>query len=187
VVVCRQSGYRAMDICPDKDTMWVQNAGLNTAPCMYHKLIHLDAGGKYRVTSDCEDVNNMQHVPWFILPPAQEWYYKSRNPSYRELPPFRADCMGSAGLNSMELIYPKQLTKIYVPVELDGKKGKCVFEVAHRRSNATIYWHLDNDYVGETKGIHQMGLSPDAGIHVLTLVDENGETLVQKFEIIDKE
>ena len=187
IAVCRQSGYRAMDICPDKDSMWVPNSGLKTPPCSHHRLVHLDASGKYRVTSDCEDVNNMQHVPWFVLPPAQEWYYKSKNPSYKELPPYRPDCMNPAGMNSMELIYPKLLTKIYVPVELDGKKGKCIFEVAHRRSNATIFWHLDNDYIGETKGIHQMGLSPDAGMHTLTLVDENGETLVQKFEIVDKE
>ena len=187
IAVCHQSGFRAMDICPDKDSMYVQNAGLNTPPCSHHKLIHLDASGKYRVTGDCEDVNNMKHVAWFVLPPAQEWYYKSKNSSYQDLPPWREDCIGSTGIGSMELIYPKQLKKIYVPIELDGKKGKCVFELAHRRSNAIIYWHLDNDYVGETKGIHQMGLSPDAGIHTLTCVDENGETLVQKFEIVEKE
>jgi penicillin-binding protein 1C len=187
IAVCRQSGYRCMDICPDKDSMWVQHAGLHTPPCSSHRMVHLDPSGKFRVTSECVNVSDMQHVPWFVLPPAQEWYYKSKNPNYRELPPFRPDCGGTSGLNSMELIYPKQLTKIYVPVELDGSKGKCVFEVAHRRSNATIYWHLDSDYIGETKGIHQMGLSPSAGVHTLTLVDEDGETLVQKFEILDKE
>lgn len=185
IAVCRQSGCRASDICEPVDTMWVQKAGLKTKPCSYHRLVHLDASGLYRVTSECEDVGSMQHRSWFVLPPAQEWYYKSKNPTYRELPPFRADCAGGA-ISSMELIYPKQFSQIYVPVELDGKMGKAVFEVAHRRPSATVHWHLDDQYLGSTSGIHQMGLSPDEGEHILTLVDGNGETLSQKFEIVSK-
>lgn len=185
IAVCRQSGYRASDICEPIDTMWVQRPGLRTKPCTYHRLVHLDASGMHRVTSECEDVNNMQHRSWFVLPPAQEWYYKSKNPTYRELPPFRSDCAGGI-ISSMELIYPKQVTQIYVPVELDGTMGKTVFEAAHRRPNATIHWHIDDEYMGSTAGIHQMGLAPDEGEHILTLVDENGETLSQKFEIVSK-
>jgi penicillin-binding protein 1C len=84
----------------------------------------------------------------------------------------------------MEIIYPKQLSKIYVPIELDGKLGKTIFHVAHRISKTTIYWHLDDIYIGNTQGVHQMALSPDEGLHTLTLVDETGETIVQKFEIV---
>ena len=86
----------------------------------------------------------------------------------------------------MEIIYPKQSTKIHVPIEIDGTPGKTVFEVAHRNSSAIIYWHLDDRYLGYTKNFHQMALRPEQGTHTLTLVDENGETLVQKFEIMGK-
>ena len=125
----------------------------------------------------------MVHKSWFVLPPAQEWYYKSKNSSYRELPPLRPDCTTS-GLRSMELIYPRQFHKIYVPLELDGTRGKTVFEVAHRNPNTTIHWHLDNNYIGSTKRLHQMGLMPSPGEHIHTVVDEKGETLVQRFEVI---
>ncbi len=182
-VVCHQSGCRASDICTPLDTIWIQKAGLRSEPCKYHHMIHLDESGKYRVNGNCEDVNKMQHVSWFVLPPAMEWYYKSKNPSYKELPPFRKGCETN-GLNAMEIIYPKQLSKIYVPVELDGTVGKTVFQVAHRKANSLIYWHLDGTYIGSTQGIHQMGLNPDEGVHILTLVDENGESIVQKFEIV---
>ena len=114
-----------------------------------------------------------------------EWFYKSKNPSYRELPPLRSDCETS-GLSAMEIIYPKQFSKIYVPVELDGTMGKTVFQVAHRKANTLIYWHLDGVYIGSTQTVHQMGLSPDEGIHTLTLVDEEGESIVQQFEIVSK-
>ena len=139
--------------------------------------------GKYRVNSNCEDINKMQHISWFVLPPAMELYFKSKNANYKELPPFRSDCETN-GLSAMEIIYPKQFSKIYVPIELNGTLGKTIFHVAHRMANSIIYWHLDDLYIGSTQGIHQMALSPDEGIHTLTLVDETGESLVQKFEIV---
>lgn len=185
IAVCRQSGCRATDICTPVDTVWIQKAGLRSGPCPYHRLIHLDAGGNYRVTSNCEDVNNIQNVSWFVLPPAMEWFYKSKNPSYKELPPYRAGCE-SGPISAMEIIYPKQFSKIYVPVELDGSMGKTIFEVAHRKADAVIYWHLDGKYIGSTQHIHQMGLAPEEGLHTLTLVDEDGESIVQQFEIVSR-
>ena len=105
---------------------------------------------------------------------------------YSELPAFRSDCKTSTNGSSMELLYPKQESKIFVPVELDESTGKVVFRVAHRKTETTIYWHLDDNYIGSTKGLHEMGFSPEPGKHTLTLVDENGETISQKFEIIGK-
>ncbi len=187
VPVCRYSGYRASDVCDVVDSVWVQNSGLKTIPCPFHQIVHLDNTGKWRVTSDCEDISNMIHVPWFVLPPAQEWYYKSKNPEYKVLPPFRSDCIsGNSTVNSMELIYPKSNAKIYVPVEIDGTIGKTVFQVAHRRPQTTIYWHIDGEYLGMTTEFHQMELSPSKGIHTLTLVDQYGETLIRQFEILGK-
>jgi penicillin-binding protein 1C len=185
VAICHQSGARASDICEPIDTVWIQNTGLRSESCKYHQLIHLDASGKYRVNSICENVNKMQHVSWFVLPPALEWYYKSKNAAYKELPPFRSDCE-STGISAMEIIYPKQFSKIYVPVELNGTMGKTVFQVAHRKANTTIYWHLDGNYLGSTQNVHQMGLSPDEGAHLLTLVDQEGESIIQRFEIVSK-
>lgn len=185
VAICHESGCRATELCQPIDSVWVQKNGLRTEACPYHRLIHLDKSGTYRVNSDCENVQNMQHVSWFVLPPAMEWYYKSKNPSYKELPPLRADCQGSS-VNAMEIIYPKMFSKIYVPVELDGSAGKTIFEVAHRKANAIIYWDLDGVYIGSTQNNHQMGLAPEEGIHTLTLVDQDGESLVQQFEIISR-
>lgn len=183
--ICRESGYRALPVCENKVSQWIPPAGDRTKPCPYHRTIHLDAAGKWRVNSDCDQVSNMTHRSWFVLPPGMEWYYRTRNPTYKELPAFRPDCR-TAGHSSMELIYPKQESRIFVPVELDEETGKTVFRAAHRKSDAMIYWHLDDQYMGSTTGIHQFGLAPAPGTHTLTLVDENGESISQKFEIIGK-
>ncbi|MFM2049023.1 MAG: penicillin-binding protein, partial [Bacteroidota bacterium] len=49
-----------------------------------------------------------------------------------------------------------------------------------------LYWHLDDDFIGETIQIHQMALCPIVGKHTLTLVDENGITMKCDFEIVAK-
>lgn len=186
--VCRQSGYRAGEFC-ETDTVWLPRSGLKARICPYHQLLHLDAGGQWQVNSACESPARMQHRPWFVLPPVEEFYFKNKNPAYLPPPPFRPDCLGTPAAHEqspMQLIYPKQLARIYVPVELDGKLGSTVFQVAHRAPETEIFWHLDGLYLGSTRTFHQMALQPPVGPHVLTLVDRAGYRLEQAFEIIGK-
>jgi len=184
--VCRQSGYKAGEYCKDMLDELVAPAGEKTGLCPYHKLVHLDRTGNYRVTDACEAPADMQHVPWFILPPAMEYYYKIKNSDYRSLPAFKPGCESPEQHYVMDMIYPKNNVSIYVPVEFDGTRGKVVLNATHRNTDAKIYWHIDGEYVATTKTYHQLAVSPAPGKHTLTLVDENGERLVQTFIILDK-
>ena len=103
------------------------------------------------------------------------------------LPPFRPGCTQNAGNRNMDLIYPKDGSTLYVPVDLDGKTGSTVFKAAHHNPDAIIYWHLDDQFIGSTKQSHQMALSPERGFHRLTLVDQYGESISTGFEILSKE
>ena len=86
----------------------------------------------------------------------------------------------------MEIIYPKEATKIYIPVDINGKLSRTVFKVAHRKPETTIYWHLNNEFVGSTAQFHNLELQPSPGKHQLTLVDHDGYSLHQQIEIIKK-
>ncbi|MBI9038992.1 MAG: penicillin-binding protein 1C [Bacteroidales bacterium] len=185
ISICQKSGHRASSICNPVDSMWVQLAGLRTSPCPYHKTIHLDKNN-HRVTSDCENVTNMIHQSWFVLPPVQELYYKFKNSDYIILPPFRDDCENKTTENSLQFIFPKENSKISIPIELDGSQGKAIFEAAHRFPETKVFWHLDETYIGLTENYHQMEVSPPIGKHSITIVDENGERISIDFEIIDK-
>ncbi len=187
VSICKDSGHRAGKNCPNIGERYISKTGLKTASCPYHQLVHLDVSEQYRVSSNCEEISNMVHKSWFVLPPIEEYYYKKRHPAYKVIPPIRNDCQTiNTHVAAMQIIYPKNNAKIYVPKELGGLPGKTVFQVAHRQNGMTIYWHIDNDYVGLTKGKHQLSLHPDEGIHVLTLVDEKGNTVQRKFKIISE-
>ncbi len=186
IKVCKQSGYRAGEFCEDTYDEIVPKGGLNAPVCPYHQLVHLTADGKWQVTGNCVPPDQIVNKKWFVLPPSMEYYYKSRSYEYHLLPPFRPDCAQSERGNPMEVVYPKDGAKIYVPLEADGSRGRVIFDAANRQAGVKIFWHLDDDYVGETKDFHQIALNPPPGKHTLTLVDGNGNEVHVGFEVLSK-
>ena len=187
-LVCRQSGMRAGEFC-EADTTWIPESGLKATACQYHQLLHLDLSGQYQVNGDCESPSAMQHRPWFVLPPIEEHYFKNKNPWYVSPPPLRADCVGAQSAqrhSPMQWIYPKESTRIYVPIDLNGQLSSTIFQIAHRVADTEVYWHLDGVYLGSTKTFHQMALQPSIGQHHLAVVDKAGFRLEQTFEIVGK-
>ncbi len=186
MAICKLSGYKAGPQCEDKQYQWIQPNGVKTTLCPYHRTVHLDAAEKFQVNNNCYSVSNMRHKSWFVLPPTMEYYYKVKNASYQMLPPFMEGCEADQS-NLMEMIYPKANASIYIPLEIDGKRGKVVFNVAHRDDNSTIHWHIDEEYIGSTNGYHQLALTQIPGKHKLTLVDQKGNQLTQFFTILEKD
>lgn len=186
--VCAHSGMRAGPHCSRTRAQLVPRAGLASPPCAYCRLVHVDAPAEWQVHGDCEPVSQIRAASWFVLPPAMEMHYRRRHADYQPPPPFRADCRahGSAAQTAAALscVYPKEAAQVYVPIEMNGGLGRIVFEAAHRNAEASVYWHLDDEYYGETRDIHQLALAPAPGPHVLTLVDENGETVRRRFTVI---
>jgi penicillin-binding protein 1C len=186
VKVCRQSGDRAGEYCEETDDIWVPKSGLKAPVCPYHQLVHLSMDGKWQVTGNCMPPNQILNKKWFVLPPSMEYYYKTKNYQYHVLPPFKPGCTQAESANPMEVIYPKEGAKIYVPLEADGIRGRVIFNAAHRQSGVKIFWHLDDQYVGETKDFHQVALNPSPGKHILTLIDGNGNSIYVSFEVLKK-
>lgn len=187
IPVCRQSGFRANIDCPDVDTLFMPPNAEKAPLCAYHKIVNLDPSGSYRVTEQCESPASMQQKSWFILSPAMEYYYRQRNADYKVLPPFKPGCEFQETGRAMEIIYPQEGAKIYVPLEINGKKGNTVFTAAHRKVGAKIFWSLDDGFVGTTENFHQLALDPVVGKHIITLVDESGASISRQFEILDKD
>lgn len=191
VTICKKSGHRASEICDDLEMVRVPKRGVNTEPCPYHRLVHLDATGQFRVHSDCESPYNMVHKAWFVLSPAMEEWYRKKHVDYQDLPAWRDDCKEAAQAESnspaMEFVYPRTASKVYVPIDLNGNMSSVVFEVAHRRQGSKVHWHLDKEYLGATETFHQMALSPPTGPHTITLVDDEGIRMQKTFEVISKQ
>lgn len=179
--LCAASGYRAGPDCPETREEWIPETGLRSDACPYHTVVTLDTTETYRVNSSCASPREMVPRSWFILPPAMEYYYRMRNPSYRTLPPFRQGCSDDKTVPSMEFIYPPRDARIFIPRSLQGQMMSMLPEIAHRRGNALVYWHLDNNYIGMTRFLHQTEIRVGEGEHVITAVDDEGMTVSRKF------
>jgi len=180
--ICTKSGYLAQDDCP-KSKQLIPRNGTKTALCPYHKLVHLDATEQYRVNSSCENIENIVNKKWFVLPPVMEWYYKSNHIDYKPLPPFRDDCQQTQQA-SMDFIYPKTNSKIYLTKDFNSKIQPVILKVAHSNKEAKLYWYVDNVYKGTTQTFHEMQIEANTGFHYITVVDEYGNEIKRKVEIV---
>ncbi|HXK12520.1 MAG TPA: penicillin-binding protein 1C [Vicinamibacteria bacterium] len=189
VDVCARSGMRAGPSCETRRAELVPTGGLDSPPCTFCRLVHTDPTGQWQVHADCEPVETIRTAPWFVLPPALEVHYRRLHADYRPPPPFRPDCraqMGAAGAAALSFVYPREGASVLVPLEMDGSTGRVVFEAAHRDKAARVFWHLDDEYLGETIDVHEMALAPRPGPHVLVLVDERGETVRRRFTVVGR-
>lgn len=182
VEVCEQSGSLANEGCPTRKE-WIPLKGKTSALCSYHKRIQLDASEKFRVNSNCESVENMVVKYWFVLPPVMQWYYKSNHIDYQMLPPFREDCVGNTS-GTMDFIYPKNNSKIYLTKNFDSQLQPLIMKVAHSQSDAILYWYVNEIFLGTTTVFHEKSILAKAGKHIITVVDGNGNEISRKIKIV---
>ncbi|MCI2082754.1 MAG: penicillin-binding protein 1C [Bacteroidales bacterium] len=178
VEVCSKSGFPVSPACESSIVVKVPaKTACTPGRCPYHRIVHLSPDMKYVVDSDVCPVSEIMNVPWFVLPPTEEWYYERIHPEYKPLPPLHpllALRRATDGENPVEIIYPVPGQTIIATRGLDGRKKGAVFRAADRNTGSTLFWHLDGKYIGSTTDNHNMLVIPSGGKHVLTLVDQSG-------------
>lgn len=183
IEVCAKSGYRPGVNCEERISIKVPS-GNKVKVCAWHQKIHLIEDGLCRVNSGCYSVAKMQHRNWFVLPPAMEYYYRQNNVLYSTLPPLLPGCLETH--QQMEFIYPREWNKLFIPVDLDGTPGELIFDLAHRQNNVSVFWYLDEVFLGKTAGIHQLQIRPEKGWHKITVTDSFGNSLGKRFLVVNK-
>jgi penicillin-binding protein 1C len=182
--ICKKSGCLAGRYCNETEKVSILPAGFKAKICPYHSIVHLSDDEQFRVFADCYPSDKMINKSWFVLPPIQEWFYKKRHPEYKTLPPISPECNDNqAAFKPMEFIYPNTYNTIRLSKQLDGSVGALALELAHRQADAIVYWHLDETYLGATQYFHQMSVIPTEGRHLITVVDQWGNTLSRYIEV----
>lgn len=184
VDICIESGMRAGRHCGNIESKDIPLPALETVACTFCVPVQLDASGRYRVHKLCYVPSESREEKRFVLPPLQEWYYRRNHPEYRGLPPWLPECNESASGSVMQLIYPTTTARVLVPREVDGNLESIVLKAAHRNAEAIIYWHLNDQYLGATSGLHHLEVSPEPGNYDLTLVDDKGAVVKETLTVV---
>lgn len=179
--VCAVSGYIATSQCPIKKVL-IPFRQKKATICPYHQLVHLDSSEQYRVNSQCEKVSNIINKPWFVLPPSMAYYYRKYHGDYKDLPPFRSDCNSNAN-NSLEFIYPKYGATIYLTKDFFSKVQPFVAKAATNNPDKSIFWYIDDVFIGSTSVFHEHPILANSGKHLLTIVDTEGNSKTIEFYI----
>ncbi|MEZ4778009.1 MAG: penicillin-binding protein 1C [Flavobacteriaceae bacterium] len=180
--ICTKSGHLAGVYCDEKLLEWIPKEGVKTAPCSYHQQIFLDASEQFQVNSSCYALSEMNQKNWFTLPPIMEYYYAPKHPEYKPLPPFQFNCL-QEGEQKMEFIFPKRNEAIVLPKNFDETINEVIFTLAHRDTETTVYWYLDQQFIGKTQTFHELAFQPKPGNYVLTAVDQEGNEVKQQISI----
>ncbi|MCM1067136.1 MAG: penicillin-binding protein 1C [Muribaculaceae bacterium] len=169
--VCRNSGHLAGKYC--KDTVWqtVPRKGRSTGQCPYCREIPVSADGQ-RIVSDCAEPVVMKS--YFMLPPLQKYFYKLRHADFVDAP------VDAAAPDIIKFIYPADGSCISLPPSPDNV---LTCKAAHSEPSATLFWHLDNNFVGATTDLHQININPGPGVHRLTAIDHYGSSASLEFVV----
>jgi len=182
--VCAHSGQRAGPDCPSTHVVDVPEAALGAPPCGHCQRIHVDEDG-LRAHAACADVRSLTAVSRFSLPASQEVFFAPRHSSYQALPPWAPGCAPADEARlPLSLVSPRPRSRIVVPIDLDGQRGRFVMKAAHRDDDATLYWHLDGRYIGPTHRHHEVEVAPDPGEHEVVVVDAEGAQVARRFEVL---
>jgi penicillin-binding protein 1C len=183
VNICSDSGELATSQCTNIEKAMVPPSSLNTEPCAYHVSYWVDNNGN-RLLPECIGNSGAKKTSLFQLPPVQANYYKLHHPHYQELPIIASGCkIGDDYLQSMQFIYPANHQVILIPKGLNNDDQAIVFRVAHQNDHATLYWYMDETFIGKTVDKHRISAKPSDGPHKIYVVDETGNTISQTFEI----
>jgi penicillin-binding protein 1C len=182
--VCAKSGFRASPDCAETVEIAAGINGLRSEACPFHQVVHLNKSETFQVTSECESPEDIINIPWFVLPPAMEYFYRKKHTDYKTLPPVAPGCSVSGTIAAMEFIYPTAGVKIFIPRDETGRLTRFIPEIAHRNPSIKIFWHLDDTYIGTTRYIHQIEMVAESGSHILTAVDEEGNSIKCPFSIV---
>lgn len=186
--ICITSGHLAGPNCIEIDTVMLPRSSAETSACPYHKRIHLDQAREYQVNTNCIDKSDILSQSWFVLPPQVAYYYRQSHADYKELPSVHPSCMGASSTSDspVALVYPYANASIFIPTDIDGARQQTIAKAAHQDDDSTLYWHLDGQYLGSTETFHTMAIDTDMGEHMLVVVDNNGNRVSSKFDVLSK-
>ncbi len=182
VEICTASGYRASLFCEDTQKTGVPAKGIRSDPCPYHQQLSLDATGTYQVNASCYPLEAIRMKSWFVLPPAISYYYALENPNYREPPLFLDGCVIDSEA-PMQFLYPKANETVLLPKDLGNSSMEVAFKLAHSKDTSTIFWYLDDTYVGTTQDFHELLLPIASGTYTLSVTDDDGNQLTQILDV----
>jgi len=178
VTLCAESGLAPNPYCPRREVEAPMSSSMPLL-CHYHVPVTLNESGE-RVFRECYE-GNVTDTSWFILDPIAGYYYHQKHNWYSKVPQYSEKC-AQEDPTSIAILYPSNRSEVIIPKDFDRQYEKVLAEAVHNDPEATLFWHLDEEYIGTTTNKHKLPLELSPGKHSLTVLDLNGSKANVRFE-----
>ena len=180
VRVWRRTGYRAPADATDVDYT-LGPAGARPLPlCPYHRRLFVTLDGRYRVDAGCWPADDYRAETRFVVPVAVAQYLRDRGRA-GDLPPPAPGCRDAGGV---QLLYPQEGARVWIPRDLDGELQKVTLRAAHQEPGLRVYWYVDDVFHGTTAGRHALAVTLPRGEHRVEVVDDRGGRAARAFTVV---
>lgn len=178
--VCAETGLAPAPECPRRHTP----APRHMKPlrrCGYHTTIYLSLDGQYQVCSRCWTPGAYTATPQLVNPPEIAQYLRQRGQTLATLPPHRPECPMVVAGSALQILYPAENARLWLPRDFGSIRQQVMLRAAHRDHQRTLFWYLDDRYLGATVNEHVQAADVGRGWHVLEIVDEAGQRDRRRF------
>ncbi len=184
---CTQSGYPAGPNCTSITKLERPKISWVPGVCPFHQKFVLDKKTNYSVCSLCWQGADTSHVNLFIVPPLVKEIMQLSGKKVDEIPLHSVNCPHVMDENRLEIVYPVNGIKIFVPRDLDGSYEKIVLSAKHQHPSSQLFWFIDGKFLGETINLHQYTIDITPGKHKLTIQDDEGYIKSVDFSVFKSE
>lgn len=179
ISICKASGFKAGDYCTETEMTSLPKTSTQLSVCPFHHLLTVNEEATYRVNASVYDWRKIKQKSYFILPPVVVNYYKSWNPDFRIPPPWHPEIKEAT--QHLRIVFPDKNTLLCFS---QTGNMNVSFKAMAEAKNTTLYWHIDDNYIGATTNIHELKYELPIGKHVLAVIDENGNEQQTTFSIV---
>ena len=186
IELCKDTGYRAGENCNDKINAIKPYSSPVLKECPYHKRYFVTNDEKYSVCSYCWEQGDHKSESYLVYPPDVTQFLRERGIIISKVPPHNPKCKLYSEKNTIQILYPENNAKIFIPRDIGSKMQSIIIKVAHRIKNSRVFWYLDKEYIGFTDSIHKKSIMLKNGWHKISVVDEFGNKKSIRFYTYSK-
>jgi penicillin-binding protein 1C len=185
VTLCLETGYLAGPYCDPAKTL------ITDAPrfmkslklCPYHRRVFLSSPGdsSMEVCAACWRPNRKVEADMLAYPADVAQFLRESGKTVSDIPPHNPACPAGTSGDVLEILYPRENARLWIPRDLNGELQKVTLRAAHREKESLIYWYLDDRYLGSTQKRHNKACLLSKGRHTLHVVDGDGNAAHIRF------
>ena len=149
----------------------------------FHHRFLVDSQSGKEICSLCWENVEGEWITRYIVPPLVQDIMLQGGYAVDPIPSHQPGCSHANAKGKIQLVYPVNGIRIFVPRDLDGQYEKIVFSALHQQPDSYLFWYLNGNLIGETQKDHKLAVSLDHGSYRLTIQDEEGNRESAKFSV----